>query len=414
MTTAAVLCMGGRGHVQPLLPLVRGLVARGIPVVALSRESFRPAFEEAGASMRDLYAGRALEETDPSSSPLPVRFVSFAGAHAESVAAELAALGTSLVVHDTFTVVAPVAARILDVPCVNVLPNHGLVPGRALADAASDPRVSLSEACRGAVARLRNTHRLRDASPFSYLAATSPFLNLQPEPTEFVSPESRAELSPLECWSALPDRDEPESPAPRTHVGREPRDAWVAFGTGVFRYFANEAARALASIADVLGAEGWRVRIGLGGQDVPAGLLDRLRASGAVVEHDPDQWRELASADVFVTHHGLNSSHEAIYHRVPMLSCPFFGDQPALAHACQSFGLALPITGGPAGAVEPDRLRSALRRISGDREEFAARLDAARAWEVRTLQDRPRVLDRIVNLAGRRWAAQDLERLHGR
>ncbi|MFM7143266.1 MAG: hypothetical protein ACKO2K_15270, partial [Alphaproteobacteria bacterium] len=88
MTTAAVLCMGGRGHVQPLLPLVRGLVSRGIRVVAFSRESFRGAFEEAGASMRDLYAGRSLEDADPSSSPLPVRFVTFAGVYAELVAAE--------------------------------------------------------------------------------------------------------------------------------------------------------------------------------------------------------------------------------------------------------------------------------------------------------------------------------------
>ncbi|MFM7737653.1 MAG: glycosyltransferase, partial [Alphaproteobacteria bacterium] len=204
MTTAAVLCMGGRGHVQPLLPLVRGLVSRGIRVVAFSRESFRGAFEEAGAFMRDLYAGRTLEDADPSSSPLPVRFVTFAGVHAESVAAEVAAVGASLILHDTFTVVAPVAARILGVPCVNVVPNHGLVPDRALAQAAVDPRVSISEACREAVERLRGKHGLRDASPFSYVAAKSPFLNLQPEPAEFVSPESRAGLFPLECWSSLP------------------------------------------------------------------------------------------------------------------------------------------------------------------------------------------------------------------
>ena len=405
--------MGGRGHVQPLLPLVRGLVSRGIRVVAFSRESFRPAFEGAGASMRDLYAGRSLEDTDPASTPLPVRFVTFAGLHADSVAAELAATGAALVVHDAFTVVAPVAARIVGVPCVNLIPNHGLLPSRALAQAASDPRVSISGACRDAVERLRQRHGLRDASPFSYLAAKSPFLNLQPEPEEFVSAESRAELAPLLCWSARPVLGAPvDTPPPPPRDGR-PRTAWVAFGTGVFRYFESAATAALAVVADTLAADGWTARIGLGGQEVPPGLVERLRRTGAVVESDPDQWSELASADAFVTHHGLNSSHEAIYHRVPMLSYPFFGDQPAMARSCQAFGLALPIAERPAGELRPDRLRSALAALDDDHEGLSERLGRARDWEVRTLNDRPRVLDAVAELAGRRWRPADLGRLHG-
>ena len=46
---------------------------------------------------------------------------------------------------------------------------------------------------------------------------------------------------------------------------------------------------------------------------------------------------------VFVTHHGLNSTHEAIYHRTPMLSYPFFGDQPYLANRCRDLGLSVPL-----------------------------------------------------------------------
>jgi UDP:flavonoid glycosyltransferase YjiC (YdhE family) len=413
MTTAAVLCMGGRGHVRPLLPLVRGLVARGVRVVALSRETFRRAFEQAGAEMRDLYAGRSLEEADPASSPLPVRFVTFAGVHAESVASELAGLGTGLVVHDTFTVVAPVAARILGVPCVNVLPNHGLVPSRELERCARDPRVAISPACRAAVETLRGRHGLRDASPFSYVAAKSPFLNLQPEPEEFVPDEARAELSPLECWSSLPLPDDASWDAPSPDLATRSRVAWVAFGTGVFRYFEREAAAALVVVAETLGEAGWSVRIGLGGQEIPAGLVGRLRASGAVVEGDPDQWSELGAAGVFVTHHGLNSSHESIYHGVPMLSCPFFGDQPTLARACQDLGLALPLADAPAAEVRPDRLRRALDRLDGDRPAFAARLGEARAWEIRTARDRPRVLDRVVALAGGCWPSGDPGLLHG-
>ena len=46
--------------------------------------------------------------------------------------------------------------------------------------------------------------------------------------------------------------------------------------------------------------------------------------------------RVLAAADVFVTHHGLNSTHESIAERVPMLSYPFQWDQPGMAERCQA------------------------------------------------------------------------------
>ena len=55
-----------------------------------------------------------------------------------------------------------------------------------------------------------------------------------------------------------------------------------------------------------------------------------------------DQWAVLGETDLFVTHHGLNSTHEAIFNRVPMLSYPFFWDQPGLAAKCQAFGIARP------------------------------------------------------------------------
>ena len=107
----------------------------------------------------------------------------------------------------------------------------------------------------------------------------------------------------------------------------------------------------------------------------------------------------LARADVFVTHHGLNSTHEAIWHRVPMLSCPFFWDQPALAAKCQALGIAVPLVGAPRELPTEAGVLAAVDRVVADRPGFRARLDVARGYEEKVMAGRDAVIDRILALA---------------
>jgi UDP:flavonoid glycosyltransferase YjiC (YdhE family) len=137
--------------------------------------------------------------------------------------------------------------------------------------------------------------------------------------------------------------------------------------------------------------------VGLGGHRAAA-TRAALDAPDVRVVEFADQWTALREADIFITHHGLNSTHEAIFHEVPMLSYPLFADQPLLARRCQELGLAIPLVDRPRAPVHPARLRAALRRIADERGAFARRLADARAWELRTIAGRGAVLDRMLAL----------------
>lgn len=399
----AAFAMPEEGHVRRLLPLVAGLAGAGADVHVHTAERFAAGVERAGGRFVDLFARYPLDRVDAESRPVPCRYVTFAGAHADAVLSDLRALRPSLVLYDTFAVVAWVAARALRVPYVNVCAGHDLNPAREVPRLEDDPRVALAPACLRAVEVLRERHGVADASPFSYLAGLSPFLNVYCEPPELLTADERRAYEPIAFHGSLPAIDELEAPA----TGADPwppapgRRLYVSFGTVVWRYWPEEALASLGAIAACVGRrDDVRALIALGGADVPAAAVGDLARPNVRVAGYVDQRAVLREADAFVTHHGLNSTHEAIYHRVPMLSHPFFADQPALAERCRELGLAVALAESPRGPVTEEAVGRALDEVWARSAELGARLEEARGWELETIAARGAVVERILALAG--------------
>lgn len=404
--SVALFCMPETGHFQRLRSLISDLAKSGVAAHVFTHRRFAPQVERSGGVFIDLFSPYPIEAADNTSFPVPCRYVTYAAQFADAIVREVEKTAPSLVIHDSFAVIGRVIADRLRLPRVNICSGHNVTPGPFVDALARHPRAKPSPECIRAAAVLRDVHGIADASPFAYVASPSEDLNLYCEPPQFLEPEERAAFRPLAFYGSIPGPDarEPEDPARRSRFpAREPglRKVYVSFGTVVWRWYPEEARRTL----QVLSAAFARMRdvqvvMSLGGAPMADAMVKELLRPNVQVDSYVDQWRLLQEADAVVTHHGLNSSHEAIFHGVPMLSCPFFWDQPALATKCQSFGLAVPLAYPPRAPLDDQAVHDAMARLHERREGIAAALAQAKAWETAVIAERPAVLRLLHDLAG--------------
>ena len=402
--SVVLFCMPEDGHFQRMRSLVSGLADNELDVHVLTHRKFMSHVEEAGGIFFDLFSKYPQELADDESFPVPSRFVTYAATYAEQIRRDVETIGASLVIHDSFAVIGRVTATLLGIPGVNVCAGHNVVPERFIAALRDDPRVKTSPRCLHAVDVLRDSYGMTDASPFSYVSSLSPYLNICCEPPEFLDEDERQALEPVAFYGSIPplgtERWEPGRDRSCFGAGGEHcLKVYVSFGTVAWRYYAEDALRALKILsAAFAGMDSVRAVISLGGTEISREARAGLTQRNVSVEDYVDQWRILQEADTFFTHHGMNSTHEAIFHRVPMVSYPFFWDQPGLAHKCQAFGLAIPLTDSPRGSFGTHDVRMALTRLAAERESMQAALSLAREWELAVIDNRPAVCERIADL----------------
>ncbi len=116
-------------------------------------------------------------------------------------------------------------------------------------------------------------------------------------------------------------------------------------------------------------------------------VLDTYPANWTVRDR-VDQQRMLSEADVFVTHGGSNSFHEALLLRVPPVVVPFFGDQVLTGRRADELGVGIGL--GTDDGVDRDKPKHFLTPELANRIDDAVRLILA-TDRYRTALDRLRL-----------------------
>ena len=401
MRPIAVFAVYGEGHMNRILPIVDRFVRRGHPVHVWAPAVYGPRIEAVGATFVDLFAGRAPESVDPTSLPLSRRYIAFAAAFLDDLAHDVGVVDPAVVIYDAYAVMAPLIAARLEIPAACVCSGHAGCAARYRDGSRSSVVEVVSEECSSALNTLRESYGFEWVDEFAYYEV-SPDLNIYCEPPQFLLPEHRTLFEPVTFFGSVPSAGDPRRLGIGPSFHSTGRKAYVSFGTIIWIYYRAEALAAFETLSAVFSRAGIETIISMGGHDTDPAVRRSLERPGIRVESYVDQWAVLSEADLFVTHHGLNSTHEAIFQEVPMLSYPFFGDQPDQARRCQDLGLALALSRTPRAPLDASDVNGTLLHLERNADAIARRLAEASAWEREVMASRDDVLDQIVALAASR------------
>lgn len=361
--------MDAAGHLNPMVAVTQEIQRSAAASTRIfTSECSAAAFRASGTAadlcfIESLPAGAEGSTVEGVSSLAAKSFLDAQDAAATAVRA-VAPYRPDVIVHDAFDLRGPVIAGVLGVPRVALLPVAGL---RALGTDFAPRHHRLSAAVLAANDRLVSRF---DVDALGEIGCT---------PVLFPS-------SQLTLVTALPDQEPPADPAgghrELDNLSRAlgPALKWV--GPCLRRDSASgsapSAGRQLTS-HDVTVLVALGTNIGTFRRGDPMGGLpsgqEFLRSVMELVidafDHRPDHrvivstggWEPVRplrwpvnfdvrpsvaqrqvladQADVFITHHGLSSTAEAVDAQVPMLSFPGYGDQLANAEFCRRVGVTL-------------------------------------------------------------------------
>lgn len=357
----AFLTLPASGHVNPTLPLVEELCARGHRVGYGTGAGFGPALEAAGAEVTaldwtstPLTVSRGGQTTEELATML-LGFVESSRAVRPAVERWLAADRPDVLCYDMMTFLGPLVTGRLGLREVATVANFA---GNETFDLKSlltpadfdpaHPKFREFLAARDALAADFGVAPDRVAS-----AGTIAPLNLVFIPRQFQI-----------AADTFDDRFRFIGPAVGSRAAstlwQPPADGspvlFVSLGTTF-----NDRADFFTLCTKAFAGTGWHVAMAVGDRVDPA-RLGRIPANFDVRPYFP-QPAVLGHATAFLSHAGMNSTMEALLYQVPLLAFPQTPEQSANARRVQELGLGRMID---AGRFSPELLRRAVDEVATD------------------------------------------------
>ncbi|SDP28444.1 glycosyltransferase, MGT family [Actinopolyspora xinjiangensis] len=349
------------GHVNPTLPLVEELCRRGHRVSYATGRRRLDTAEASGARGVDTLVEPSLPSTqsfDEITVETLARMMHMMLDHARDSLPVLRRHFTEdppeAVCYDMMSLGGPMLAEMLGVPAVALFPSFAAnerfsLMRHFLPDDFDPNHPALREA---ATRRRELAGQFGVSAPDSMLSATPAELNLVFVPYQFQPAAETFDERFRFLGPSMGSRGRGESFTP-------PDDQapllFISLGT-TFNDRPDFYRRCLRAFGD----SGWQVAMSVGDRIDPE-ELGPLPTNFDVRPRFP-QIEVLRHADVFLSHAGMNSTMESLYHAVPLVTCPQMAEQRANAGQAEKLGLARRLPEGADAAT----LRKTVDDVAGD------------------------------------------------
>lgn len=327
--TIVVVTIPLQGHMNPMLGVVKGLARQGHTISVYSTPEFKKAIEEAGGVFKHAEGFQYLERFTPDVArdvlKITELILDMAEDQVDNVIEIMNREKADLVIHDGYCLWAKIAAHSLGIPAVSVITTIVFAPAlltsfigvvwEQLAHVLSHPGTFWALLQR--YNRLNRTFGIKSPSIFD-MFVNEERLNIV-FTSRYFQPKSRAiPKSYLFIGPSL---------SARTHLDEEKLDfphknplIYISLGT-IF----NNDPQFYHICIDAFAHTPYNVLISVGKATdlkIFTGLPENIRVRTHV-----NQISVLKQAAVFVSHGGMNSVNESMYHGVPMVLFPAIQEQ---------------------------------------------------------------------------------------
>lgn len=350
---ASFYSVKGAGHVNPTLPLARALVERGHDVTYTLTSEWKDRLEAMGCRYRNMGTGDVFTTADFNpGAPFQRQLLPATAAILPRLLEEARASRPDVIVFDSCAPWGYAISELLGVPGICAVST--LVFDREeVRHEHGPPSARMDDAQRAAIAELERRFRLdfsdRDIGMF-YGRENLVFSCAELNPT-CANVRGRFHLVGP---TFVPDDDIGDLAA----YARGQTRVYVGVGT-VLGGKAGLGTSFFAPFIDAFAErDGYELLISAGPTAASFGTLPK----NVTVRRSVPQTAVLAHTDVFVSHMGANSMHEALYYGVPLVCVPHSGDGPQNTErvVAQGAGVHLPL-----GEISAERVFAEALRVSG-------------------------------------------------
>jgi MGT family glycosyltransferase len=409
MTTYAVFCTPGYGHVNPTLALAQELVARGERVIYYLSEDFRPAVEATGAVFR-LYESEAWKKylsllTSTSTRTLDlddrIGFLSSMATLAlESVREiphlleQMVADQIECVLYDRMFLQGIFTSKALHLPAIQLLPSFA-VNEHVFPQLAGQKRYD-SRPSQEQVATLRERLAVfeeklsRECERYKlphftlqHLLGQVENLNIVFLPRAFQLAGETFDERYLFVGPSLPAQRSDSGDFPLERLEKRPL-LYISLGTAF-----NDQVDFYQMCLDAFAQSRWQVVLSFGTRIDPAALKEPP-ANFLIAPHVP-QLEVLSRADLFISHGGMNSTMESLWFGVPLVVVPQMMEQEINARRVQELVLGLTLE---KETLTTEKLRAAVSQMTHN-ADFHARVQEMQQ-EMRQAGGYRRAVDEII------------------